>query len=134
MREYLFRGKHKDNGKWIEGDLTQDRDIGTAYISGWDYYTDDDGLQREQFGCEVISETVGEFTGLTDKNGVKIFEGDILKIAEVIFLVQWNKRTGSFCGVSEIDDVQTKHLGYVNLCEVIGNIHDNPELLKEASE
>lgn len=122
MREHLFRGKRCDNGEFVFGFPFEN--FGNYYISPKDSY--------QLFN--VIPETVGEFTGLTDKNGVKIFEGDIGKIAEVIFLVKWNKQTGAFCGVSEIDDVQTKHLGYVNLCEVIGNIHDNPELLKEASE
>ena len=47
MREILFRAKRIDNGEWVEGDLRQDRDLETAYISGWDYYTTEGGLERE---------------------------------------------------------------------------------------
>lgn len=140
MREYLFRGKRKDNGKWIEGDLTQDRDLGTAYISGWDYYTDSDGLQREPFGYEVIPETVGEFTDLTDKNGVKIFEGDIAKLPnpkpfkDFICFVQYND--GCFDLINKLRRWRDYLKCYVcnHAVAVIGNIYDNPELLKEASE
>jgi len=75
---YLFRGKRLDNDERVEGDLRQDKDLGTAYISGWDYYQDGSGNQREPYEYEVDPATVGQCTGLKDENGKLIFEGDIL--------------------------------------------------------
>ena len=78
IRIIIFRGKRKDNNKWIEGDLRQDKDLSTSYISGWNYYSDNEGLQREPFEYEVTSETVGQYTGVNDVFGEKVFEGDYI--------------------------------------------------------
>ena len=138
MREILFRGKRVDNGEWVYGDLLQDRDLNSFAIEYFDYYTDENGRQRDYCQDEIIPETVGQYTGLTDKNGTKIFEGDIVTtdIARPYLIVEF--RDGCFmfnCNDGDkdyydimlpiLDEQQTvyKH------GEVIGNIHDNKELL-----
>lgn len=124
MRDILFRGKTKD-GDWVEGDLVRikDGDIVTPYI----YYHG-----------EVIKQTVGQFTGLTDKNGKKIFEDDII---QGTITSAWAKSVIR-CEVAYIKDgfysiehkrnkeLITHKLGFARDIEVIGNIHDNPELLE----
>ena len=130
MREILFRGKRIDNGEWVQGDLVQDRDLKQYSIEYCDYYYDADGLQREYCGNEVIPETVGQFTGLTDKNENKIFEGDIVDILtedEEIGIVVYDDggfqvEADGFC-VDFHSNINGTDL------EVIGNIHDNPELI-----
>ena len=135
-REILFRGKRIDNGEWVEGN----------YI-----FEDFDRVGIHPIGtiiqCFVIPETVGQFTGLLDKNGVKIFEGDIIKFINGRLLdVRFNRETLQW----ELTDVgvpdwKVNHLHNtlplseleVETCygemtsEIVGNIHDNPELLKE---
>jgi len=117
-RPILFRGKRIDNGEWVEGGIFENLII-TAVSS----YTDFD---------EVIPDSVGQFTGLTDKNGVKIFEGDIVKDSgERHLLVGWSNKFASFIIDSKKwafshwfgEAVNDKDV------EVIGNIHDNTELL-----
>lgn len=128
MREILFRGKRADNGEWIEGELIHSI-----------YKINDTCVGK--FGCDlgfyqVIPETVGQYTGLTDKNGTKIFEGDI-----VDFNIRGDDES---YGVVKYSAEETEfYLAYDNLTlglgrnnyswelEVIGNTHDNPELLEE---
>ena len=141
MREILFRAKRIDNGEWVEGDLRQDRDLETAYISGWDYYTTEGGLEREPFECEIKLETLCQFTGLKDKNGNRIWENDIVRCnrreKEAKYKVVWDKTYADF----RIEKLNG--LGVMPICieegnvpvfgrhyERIGNIFDNPELLK----
>ena len=126
MREILFRGKRVDNGEWVEGYYFR------AQRGGYDWEAFI--LKRHDFidgipFYEVIPETVSEYTGLTDKNGKKIFEGDIL---------QYRSKTGRVIGNAwgtdtvygyAIDNPNLDLGDYSNM-EVIGNIHDNPELLK----
>ena len=137
MREILFRGKRADTGEWIYGDLRQDADLESAYIGGWDYFTADYALQREPFEYPVSPETVGQFTGLTDKNGNRIFEGDIIEAhfdelfpdLATTLIVVWSDY-GWFGRDMEgnVDSLECKWVS--DFFEIIGNIHDNPELLE----
>ncbi len=150
-REILFRGKCVDNGEWVEGDYSHDTDLETSYISGYDYYTDGDGLQRNLYGYEIIPETRGEYTGLTDKNGKKIFEGDILDLSALMITDFGVVKCGEYKDCDMSDDYPCGHVGFyvdieemnykrdyvrkdilffVSKCKVIGNIHDNPEILE----
>lgn len=125
--EILFRGKRVGNGEWTEGLYSID-----TICSKGDFYLAPVIRKKTQklFDTdwdEVIPETVGRFTGLTDRNGVKIFEGDILEAESgnrgyVMFI------NGAFMKSSNSKDMPFLIASDVNA--VIGNIHDNPELLK----
>ena len=141
MREILFRGKREYDGKWFFGSLhieygETDRN-GNRNI---DYRIL--GMRGE---CDyVIPETVGQFTGLTDKNGTKIFEGDIVHVLGNQQVEDWKNVNyigsiafldAGFCVIDgTIEDHAFRRYQLPRLdfdLEVIGNIHDNPELLEE---
>ena len=130
MREILFRGKRSDTGEWVYGDLRQDADLGTAYIGGWDYFTADYALQREPYEYPISPETVGQYTGLTDKNGNRIFEGDIVKLRRRrdYGIVKYAIPECRFEYLMQGDGDQLL-FDDVDYVEIIGNIHDNPNLL-----
>lgn len=131
MREILFRGKRKDNNEFVQGFYFNELYAGKHFIKSW-YY----GSYAELQTFEVIPETVGQYTGLTDKNGNKIFEGDIVKVTD-----DYGETNQCSCGIGYvlfydgvwyIDNEVNDGLYDVNkiyYVEVIGNIHDNPELL-----
>ena len=149
MREILFRGKRIDNGNWVEGGLISGvftalgQDI--KYIlcpdkADYDCFED---FSEENGIFEVIHETVGQYTGLTDKNGTKIFEGDIVRLKRFGNIecgkIVFNTNTAGFEFWHEVTvgAYGEKSTRKENLCafavavvEVIGNIHDNPELLE----
>lgn len=135
-REILFRGKRIDSGEWITGNFSKESD-GSSSIRP----------VGKIIRYPVIPETVGQYTGLLDKNDNKIFEGDIIKFMHGRLLdVRFNRETLQW----ELTDVgvpdwEVNHLHNtlplseleVETCygemtsEIVGNIHDNPELLKE---
>ena len=137
MREILFRGKTKWR-EWIYGDLI---------TRGIDF---DDAIKQHHTRevWDIIPETVGQFTGLTDKNGKKIFEGDIVELYDKNSNVRWKAVVvfGNPYGeyswgwnlkyISKNPRINTDILCWVEMeetgafCETIGNIHDNPELLE----
>ena len=132
MREILFRGKRLDNGEWVEGYLYITHN-GEHEIS---IYNDEVNIER--WTHEVDPSTVGQYTGLTDKNGNRIWEGDILRSCydnlypydesiEVVkwFLNGWHIQQGEYPPDAMDGD------GVMPYSEVIGNIHDNPELLEK---
>ena len=127
-REILFRGKRSDNGEWVKGYL-----IGNNVIVGEVVDFDEDYFNTE-FWYKVDPETVGQFTGITDKNGTKIFEGGIVRFYDdsedelVNGTVIFNADFCSFCvSMKGHEDIMLMaHWQY----ELIGNIHDNTELLK----
>lgn len=135
MRENigLFRGKRIDNGEWVEGNLFENDNtqfplflIGYVVMSRNEYTG---GLELNGFGLnEVDPDTIGECTGLKDKNCKLIFEGDIVKNRYnkgVIIYGEWN------CGCCyDVYGWTIDILGDMHYVEIIGNIHDNPELLK----
>lgn len=140
MREILFRGKRIDNGEWVYGDLSQHK-TGKKFIKS--------GCAIHAF--EVIPDTICEYTGLSDKKGTKIFEGDIVRITppqeddkicvptprnpredmvlqvvfyKGVFSFDMSKRIKCGCYMTALRTYETDRL------EVIGNIYDNPKLLE----
>lgn len=175
MRELLFRGFTPDengkdkafvNGEWIKGQWVQGSYLElnkTTYCFKEDYERDpgntehyivfdqmtDWGLPNRHLQADVLPETVGQYTSLIDKNGKKIFEGDIVKADDYIFSIKYGKCGGmenadnyGYMGfyleaVSEGTKLCAKYglrddICYFTNIVVIGNIHDNPELLTEA--
>lgn len=133
MREILFRGK-TILGKWIEGDLIQYLGWGKVHIA--QHYIGAGGQ-------EVIPETVGQYTGLTDKNGKKIFEGDVIStdlkrpynivvFRDGCFMFNCNDGNQDYYDIM-LPILQSEHTRY-EYGEVIGNIYDNPELLRSDTE
>lgn len=133
MREILFRGKRADNSEWVYGRTLSDDVIapkGQMFRMGNGMYAE--GLM----GYVVDPATVGQYTGLTDKNGKKIFEGDIVSVED--HLIPKGKRYRFFDGTVEYKDASFAIVGedfsayrWIDYdIEVIGNIHDNPELLQ----
>lgn len=145
MREILFRGKRTDNGEWVEG-----------YYVAANYHWHKHGIHRDWIICNacanggwfalgekhpVIGNTVGQFTGLTDENGKKIFEGDIVcqtgadNRPDEYAVVRYGEFNCSCChgvygwffeGIKyDFADIRRPEWHII-----IGNIHDNPELVE----
>ena len=136
MREILFRGKRTDNGEWVYGNLVRGCDKKYAYIVEFG----NEELCRNY--VDVHPETVGQYTGLTDKNGTKIFEGDIVLVPYIdpIFKCTWSdtspceraivKHCNGMFYVEYIESGDKFTLSAMDgYMKIIGNIYDNPELL-----
>lgn len=131
MREILFRGKRIDNGEWEYGLPSYDDDGNVEEIQVWD--------EEDVNFYPVDPETICQYTGLTDKNGKKIWEGDIvgywdtystengLSEADCVGKVVWDDETMSFQVTNRLS---AESYEVLDECSVIGNIFDNPELLE----
>ncbi len=137
MRDILFRGKRIDNGEWVEGHFYTQVYLPETIEEEWYWFIKPiGGKSWESF--RVAPETVSQYTGLLDKNGKKIFEGDICQtkgkplIDEKPFAVVWNDYYSGFYWENLDNPRETDMFTetVAELTEVIGNIHDNPELLE----
>lgn len=144
MREILFRGKRDRYGReWVYGSLIQTGKfcciLEPENSDRYDYpYLDADLGTIDGQAIPIDPLTIGQYTGLNDKNGNKIFEGDILKsdLCAELLLVIFNEGCGAFQvlfndGYSE---GFLEHYSDINHLQIIGNFHDNPELLNSHYE
>ena len=137
-RTIKFRGKRLDNGEWVYGSLAETH--GKLFIG---ISTDPDNPVFMMDWHEVDSNTVGQFTGLLDKNGKEIYEGDISTVkGQYPRVVLWDKMMWALMLTENYHDadfwvMNLQHPGpdwwedFSDELEIIGNIHDNPELLNE---
>jgi uncharacterized phage protein (TIGR01671 family) len=147
MREILFRGKRCDNGEWVQG-----------YYIRAEHHWHNHGIHKDWIICgasanggwfamhnkyAVKAETVGQFTGLTDKNGKKIFEGDVVRVLGNQQVDDWKNvdyvaliafLDGGFCAIDgTVEEHGFRRYALARMdfsLEIIGNQFDNPELLE----
>ncbi|MCM1368258.1 MAG: YopX family protein [Roseburia sp.] len=170
MRDILFRGKDKDTGKWYEGAYRQYEDTTYCFKEDYDRHPEnvhhtiifsqmtDWGLPNRHLQAgSIIPETVGQYTGLQDKNGKRVFEGDICRVTyldkqcspngehyegeyELIEKVVF--KNGAFCFEADFEGIAMyRPIGFeiyekqrIKRFEILGNIFDNPELLEDVNK
>ena len=137
MRTIKFRGKTKQ-GEWVIGYYVGKSSLDEVAILPPPNVNYDIGYINDSECYYCIADTLGQFTGLYDKNGKEIYEGDILRFGNSpsrVCEVKWNERITAFCIRFYFEcNLGVRPLGEWVICErsvaIIGNIHDNPELLK----
>ncbi|MDD4541946.1 MAG: YopX family protein [Eubacteriales bacterium] len=154
MREIKFRGKCSQSKRWVYGWLLTNK-LGTYIVTEENphEYTQNHYIEIDEY-CRVVPATVGQYTGLTDKNGTEIYEGDIMggpiqlvtirgnptgDYTETRFVVEWDEKRTKFTARQTHDSrypdfyatrkASTELTIIADYYPVIGNIHDNPELL-----
>lgn len=115
MREILFRGKGMKDGEWHYGSLQVFKGY-SIFDNVWNNF------------IPVWSKTVGQFTGLRDKNCVRIFEGDIVTVDGIIYACRWDEGNFEFGLWNNRESFGIAYASHE--AEVVGNIHDNPELVQ----
>lgn len=141
MREVLYRGKRTENGEWVDGSVFVDENKDKHEILV--------GYVNYRVGWEIDPKTAGQFVGIIDKNGKKIFEGDVIKFHKFRYEPDWVGVVGydycSYIATGRMPLAYEKGIGEEPIyspfevalssidkttIEIIGNIHDNPELLE----
>lgn len=148
MREILFRGKNADNGEWVYGSYFAHQKIRLCMVRGesevekntqhlivQDALACDWGFKNGMQVVDVLPETVGQYTGLTDKNGKKIFEGDIIicdtsTYRYVTGTVKYSENASCYY-IKALNSSNDYMFNCDNILIIIGNIHDNPEWSEE---
>ena len=141
MREILFRGKTLDNSMWVIGNFVQFGDRCYIFISCEVYRgVDDNGLVNGCRMVKVIPETVGQYIGADDMHGKRIFEGDIIHcdlygMRNETYTIDFGETSFSYTDSRQCLPIDCNEYGIsVGDFEIIGNIYDNPELLKGEKE
>lgn len=129
MRDILFRGKRTDNGEWVKGSYVEAKNAWHKFGLHKDWIIPMAFANGGWFAIAqrfpVVGDTIGQFTGIRDKHGKPIFEGDILK---------WDEKEWGGSHLEEAkwdyDLLDMRKNDWTEWCEIVGNIHDNPDLLK----
>lgn len=134
-REIIFKAKRVDNGRWVEGGYFSEPYTDKKYIVRWNSF----GIGFNEF-IEVNPDTLCQYTGLTDKNGQKIWENDIVSINAYSYyepeddyfgVVKYSSKDACWCLCGEVSDIICECFGsYTTEINKHGNIFDNPELLE----
>jgi hypothetical protein len=141
MREILFRGQTRRYGEkvrvgdgakmpshWVYGGVLQGGGSHSVIYGGENVDDIGEGLDKHV----VYTDTLGQFTGLTDKNGKKIFEGDVIRVGGDVYFCYWDDGNCEF-GIRNKKESMGIAYVFCPCLEVIGNIHDNPELLEDGT-
>ena len=131
-REILFRGMRADNGKWVYGFYVK-QSFGFGFDDAIMVYND-----WSTVPYKILPETLGQYTGLDDEDGNKIFEGDIIyQYGEYLGVVEWDKKECVYFAVSCLGCMFTQmpcNESFPQGVKAVGNKYNNPELMDEDEE